>query len=80
MVIVLFTMGDQTAGAVLDAIFRITEITAAFVPKGIQRAVAKQAAKILTITLVSREVFACFILKKLVVFHRRSLFSFAIIL
>ena len=56
------------------------EITAEFISKGIQRAVAKQAAKILTIAPVAREVFACFILKKLVVFHRRSLFSFAIIL
>mgnify|MGYP004533111461 CR=1 FL=1 len=40
-------MGQQTTGAVLDAVFQIPEIAAAFAAQRIQRAVAEQAVEVL---------------------------------
>ena len=69
-IIVLPSVGDQTVGAVLDAILRIGKIAAAFVAQGIQRAVAEQAAEgIFIFYLVARKIFAFFVLKKVVVGH-----------
>ena len=40
-------MGQQATGAVLDAVFQIPEIAAAFAAQRIQRAVAEQAVEVL---------------------------------
>ena len=68
-------MGAQAGGAVLDAVFQIGEAAAAFVPQGVQGAVAEQAAKgAFVLYLMAGEVFTFFVLKKIVVGH--SFFPF----
>lgn len=42
-------MGNQTAGAILHAVFRPLAVAAAFAAKRIQRTIAKQAVKILRV-------------------------------
>ena len=63
-------VGTQAIGAVLDAVFRIGEMTATLVPQGVQGAIAKQAAEALRVsTFVTGEIFAGFILKKIEICH-----------
>jgi hypothetical protein len=46
------------------------KIAATFIPKTIQRTIAKQAIKILwLVRLVAREIFTFFILKKFIIIH-----------
>ena len=70
LVIVFAAVRFCTATAILDAVFCIDKATAAAVPQGIQGAITKQAAEILTIhPFMAGEVFTFLILKILVVFH-----------
>jgi hypothetical protein len=64
-------VGDQAVGAVLNAIFGIGEIAAAFIPKGIQGAIAKQAAECAVISAtMAREVLTLPVLKIIIMGHR----------
>ena len=63
-------VGAQAAGAVFDAGFGIGEIAAAVVAQGIEGAVAEDAGEGLRVgVLVAGEVFAGFVLKKVVICH-----------
>jgi hypothetical protein len=69
-------MGLQTFGAILDAVFRIGEGTAAPVAQGIQRAEAEQAAELLRISPgVAGKILAFFMLKKIVIRHNDSSYA-----
>jgi hypothetical protein len=71
MAIILPPVRDQTAGAILDPIFRVAKISATLIPQRIQRAVAEKAIKILRIcAFMAREKFTSPILKKIVICHR----------
>ena len=71
--IILPPVGTQAPGAVLDAIADITEAAPAPVAQSVQRAVAEQAAEALRVSpLVTGEVLAFLILKKIVMTHESS--------
>ena len=63
-------MGPQAVGAVLDALFRITEAASAPVSQGIEGAIAKDAAEGFRIgTFMAGKIFTLLILKEIVVTH-----------
>jgi hypothetical protein len=63
-------VGHKATGAILDAALGISEIAAAFIPQRVQRAVTEKAVKIRGIfALMAWEIFALFILKKLIMLH-----------
>ena len=68
-------MGAQTIGAVLDALGSIAEIAPAFVPQGVQGAIAEQAAEGFWIgTGMAGKILALFVLEEIVMAHG-NLFS-----
>ena len=74
-VIVFTAMGTQASGTIFDPIFCITEASAAFFAKTIQRTVAEQAAKSLRICpLVAREKLAFPVLEKIIMRHNTPQF------
>ena len=73
VVVSAFTMGEQTIRAVLDTLNGIGKVAAAFVTQRIQRAVAKQAVKMLIVCFVAGEVFAVPILEiRKIIFHKNT--------
>jgi hypothetical protein len=63
-------MRPQAIAAILDAIFRIDEVSAAFIPQGVQWAIAEQAAEGFRIrALMAGEVFALLMLEKIIMRH-----------
>ena len=57
-------------GAILDAILRIGKVAAAFGPQCVQGAIAEQAAETTFVRyLMAGEIFAFFVLKKVVMSH-----------
>ena len=69
-IVVFPFVGPQAAGAVLDAGFGVGKLAAAPIPKGIQRAVAEQAAEAIRIrALMAGKVLALLMLKKIVICH-----------
>jgi hypothetical protein len=70
MAIILPPVRNQTAGAILDPIFRVAKITATLIPQGIQRAKAEQTIKILRVrTLMAGKILTLPVLKKVVIGH-----------
>ena len=75
--IVFSSVGPQTAGAVFDTSLRVLEAAAAFVTQTVKGAIAKQAAEGLGIgTCMTGEIFAGFMLEKVVVVHGLPCLSF----
>ena len=67
---VVMKMWNGTVAAILDTVFQILEITAAFVSQYIKRAITEQAVEILIINpLMARKKLASLILAEFVVFH-----------
>ena len=67
MVICSFSVGNHTIAAVLDAVLRIGEMTAAFLTQGVQRAVTEETVKgLLVCYLMAREKLTFPVGKKLV--------------
>ena len=63
-------MGPQALGAVFDAGFGVGEIAAAVVAQGVEGAVAEDAGEGLRVGIfVTGEVFAGFVLEKVVICH-----------
>jgi hypothetical protein len=63
-------VGNQAAGAVLNAILGIGEVSPAFVPQRIQGTVAKQAAELpFLYALMAGKELTFYVLYKLVIFH-----------
>ena len=75
--IVIFpAVGAQTAGAVLKTLRGIGKIAAAIFSQCVQGTVAKQAAEAFRIGIgVAGEIFAVFILKKIIIGHRKTSFD-----
>jgi len=69
-VIILPAVGNQAAGAILDSIIQVPEISAAPVTQSIQRTIAEQAAERIRIRNgMTGEIFTGPILRKFVIFH-----------
>ena len=63
------SVGNQAARAVLDPVFCITEIPAAFLSQRVQRTVAEQAVEVLRIrALMTGKIFTFFMAEKRVLF------------
>ena len=63
-------MGDQTSGAILDAIFGIGKIAAAFVAQCIKGTVTKQAAEVCVVcALVAGKIFTISVLEEIIICH-----------
>lgn len=63
------SVGNQAARAVLDSVFCITEIPAAFLSQRVQRTVAEQAVEVLRIrALMTGKIFTFFMAEKRVLF------------
>ena len=63
-------MGHKATGAILDAALGISEIAATFISQCVQRTVTEKAVKIRGIfALMAWEIFALFILEKLIMLH-----------
>ena len=59
------SVGNQAARAVLDPVFCITEIPAAFLSQRVQRTVAEQAVEVLRIrALMTGKIFTFFMAEK----------------
>ena len=70
MIVISPLVGHKAGRAILYTVFRIGEITAAFVPQGVQRTVAEKAVKIRGVfALMARKILAFFILEKFIVLH-----------
>ena len=68
--VVLSAVGAQAVGAVLDALFRITEAASAPVSQSIEGAIAKDTAEGFRIgTFMAGKIFTLLILKEIVVTH-----------
>ena len=79
--VAVLAVGLGAGGAVLDALIRIGEITAAFCAKRIQRAIAEQAIEMLRIcAFVAGKILAFFIFDKFIVLHKLPSFAFCVIL
>ena len=60
--------------AVLNAVFRVAKIAAAFIFQSIERTVAEKAVKILGFCrFVAREKLTVLVLKKFIIIHRKIL-------
>jgi hypothetical protein len=63
-------VGQQTVGAILDAVFQVSKVTAAVITQAVQRAIAEQAAEGFRVrTPVAGKIFAFLILKEIIVRH-----------
>ena len=70
IIVALPLVGAQAIGAVLDAVFGVGKIAAAVFAQSVEGAVAEDAAKGFGIgVLVAGEVFAFFVLEKVIVGH-----------
>lgn len=73
--VVFPTMRAQAVGAILEPLRSIGEITAAVFSQGVQRAIAEQTAEGFRVCVfVAGEVFTCFVLKKVIIGHRKTSF------
>ena len=70
-IIVIFPfVGYKATGAILNPTLGIAEISSAFVPQGIQGAIAKQAVKIFSFfAIMAGKIFTFPVLKKLIMLH-----------
>ena len=69
-IVILPAMGDPAMGAILDALFCVAEIAAAFVPQGIQRTIAEQTAEGLRVrTGMAGKILALLVLEKVIMWH-----------
>lgn len=65
------SVGNQAVGAVLNTVFRISKVTAAVLPQGIQGTVTEQAAKICRIlSLMAGKVFTIPVLEEIIATHK----------
>ena len=70
LLVIFPLVGAQAKGAVLDALFRITEISAAAIPQGVQRTVAEQAAEPLRVRVgMAGKKLTFPILEKIIMAH-----------
>ena len=70
LIVVFFPVGKQAAGAILNAVFRVSKIAAAAIAQGIQRTVAEHTVKAFLIcALMAGEIFAGGMLKELIIVH-----------
>ena len=69
--IVIFpSVGDHAVGAILDALFGISEIATTIASQGIQGAIAKQAAEVFPVfALMAGKIFAGTVLEKIIICH-----------
>ena len=69
-VIVLFPVGYQAIAAILDAVFKIGKVAAAFVAQGVQGAIAEQAVKVrFPDSFVAGKELTCPVLAEFIVFQ-----------
>ena len=71
--VILPPVGTKTTGAILETLFRVTETSAAVLPKAVQWTIAEQTAKSFRVSpFMAGEIFALLILKKIVMGHTHT--------